>query len=115
MSGWTVSSHREIASLWSTRLGLLTPRQRSCPIATTHYLAEANDILAIAQYAYQHGGIALIDHLNAFLLVGNEDDFKGDVAGEMTGGKRSHIAGRSATLLGALARLHSEAIDVVLL
>ena len=49
------------------------------------------------------------------LLVGSEDDFKGDVAGEMMGGKRSHIAGRSATLLGALARLDSEGIDVVLL
>jgi DNA-binding CsgD family transcriptional regulator/DNA-binding winged helix-turn-helix (wHTH) protein len=32
-----------------------------------------------------------------------------------SGGKRSFIAGRSATLLGALARLHSGAIDVVLL
>jgi cobalt-zinc-cadmium efflux system outer membrane protein len=30
-----------------------------------HYLAEAKDVLAIAQYAYQHGGIALIDYLNA--------------------------------------------------
>ena len=49
------------------------------------------------------------------LLVGSEDDFKGDVAGEMIGGKRSHIAGRSTTLLGALARLDSEGIDVVLL
>jgi DNA-binding NarL/FixJ family response regulator/DNA-binding winged helix-turn-helix (wHTH) protein len=38
------------------------------------------------------------------LLVGSEDDFKGGVT-----------AGKSATLLGALARLHSEAIDVVLL
>jgi outer membrane protein, heavy metal efflux system len=34
-----------------------------------HYLAEAKDVLAIAQYAYQHGGIALIDYLNAL-----EDD-----------------------------------------
>ena len=32
-----------------------------------HYLAEAKDILAIAQYAYQHGGIALIDYLNALM------------------------------------------------
>lgn len=38
------------------------------------------------------------------LLVGGEDDFKGGVS-----------AGKSATLLGALARLHAEAIDVVLL
>ena len=30
-----------------------------------HYLAEAKDVLAIAEYAYQHGGIALIDYLNA--------------------------------------------------
>jgi DNA-binding response OmpR family regulator len=49
------------------------------------------------------------------LLVGSEDDFKGGVAGEIMGGSRSYIAGKSATLLGALARLHPEAIDVVLL
>jgi outer membrane protein, heavy metal efflux system len=30
-----------------------------------HYLAEAKDVLAIAQFAYQRGGIALIDYLNA--------------------------------------------------
>jgi DNA-binding response OmpR family regulator len=49
------------------------------------------------------------------LLVGSEDDFKGGVTGDVMGGKRSYIAGRSTTLLGALARLHSGAIDVVLL
>jgi DNA-binding response OmpR family regulator len=49
------------------------------------------------------------------LLVGSEDDFKGGVTGDMMGGKRSYVAGKSATLLGALARLHSQAIDVVLL
>ena len=49
------------------------------------------------------------------LLVGSEDEFKGGVTGEMMGGTRSYIGGKSATLLGALARLHSEAIDVVLL
>ncbi len=30
-----------------------------------HYLAEAKDVLSIAQFAYQHGGLALIDYLNA--------------------------------------------------
>ena len=30
-----------------------------------HYLAEAKDVLSIAQYAYQRGGLALIDYLNA--------------------------------------------------
>ena len=30
-----------------------------------HYLAEAKDVLAIAQYAYKRGGFALIDYLNA--------------------------------------------------
>jgi DNA-binding response OmpR family regulator len=49
------------------------------------------------------------------LLVGSEDDFKGGITGEMMGGRRSYIGGKSATLLGALARLHPEAIDVVLL
>ncbi len=30
-----------------------------------HYLTEAKDVLSIAQFAYQHGGLALIDYLNA--------------------------------------------------
>jgi cobalt-zinc-cadmium efflux system outer membrane protein len=30
-----------------------------------HYLAEAKDVLSIAQFAYEHGGIALVDYLNA--------------------------------------------------
>jgi outer membrane protein, heavy metal efflux system len=30
-----------------------------------HYLAEAKDVLAIAQFAYEHGGIALLDYLSA--------------------------------------------------
>ncbi|RRA49960.1 TolC family protein [Acidipila sp. EB88] len=30
-----------------------------------HYLDEAQDVLSIAQFAYQHGGIALIDYLDA--------------------------------------------------
>lgn len=30
-----------------------------------HYLDEAKDVLAIAQFAYEHGGLALIDYLNA--------------------------------------------------
>jgi DNA-binding response OmpR family regulator len=49
------------------------------------------------------------------LLVGSEEDFKGRVARDTVGGKRSYVAGKSTTLLGALGRLHSQAIDVVLL
>ena len=30
-----------------------------------HYLAEAKDVLAIAQYSYERGGLALLDYLNA--------------------------------------------------
>ena len=30
-----------------------------------HYLDEAKDVLSIAQFAYQQGGLALIDYLNA--------------------------------------------------
>jgi outer membrane protein, heavy metal efflux system len=30
-----------------------------------HYLDEAKDVLSIAQFAYQHGGLALLDYLNA--------------------------------------------------
>jgi cobalt-zinc-cadmium efflux system outer membrane protein len=32
---------------------------------TSHYLDEAADVLSIAQFAYDHGGIALIDYLDA--------------------------------------------------
>ncbi len=32
---------------------------------TAHYLDEAGDVLGIAQFAYEHGGIALIDYLDA--------------------------------------------------
>ena len=32
---------------------------------TSHYLDEAGDVLTIAQFAYEHGGIALIDYLDA--------------------------------------------------
>ena len=30
-----------------------------------HYLEEARDVLSIAQFAYEHGGLGLIDYLNA--------------------------------------------------
>ncbi len=30
-----------------------------------HYLAEAKDVLSIAEFAYQHGGLGLLDYLNA--------------------------------------------------
>ena len=30
-----------------------------------HYLAEAKDVLSIAQFAYDHGGLALLDYLSA--------------------------------------------------
>ncbi len=30
-----------------------------------HYLDEAKDVLDIAQFSYQHGGLALIDYLDA--------------------------------------------------
>jgi cobalt-zinc-cadmium efflux system outer membrane protein len=30
-----------------------------------HYLAEAKDVLSIAQFAYEHGGIGLLDYLSA--------------------------------------------------
>ncbi len=32
---------------------------------TSHYLDEAGDVLQIAQFAYDHGGLALIDYLDA--------------------------------------------------
>jgi cobalt-zinc-cadmium efflux system outer membrane protein len=30
-----------------------------------HYLAEAKDVLSIAEFAYQHGGLSLLDYLSA--------------------------------------------------
>ena len=32
---------------------------------TSHYLEEAKDVLGIAQFAFEHGGIALIDYIDA--------------------------------------------------
>lgn len=37
-----------------------------------HYLDEAKDVLGIAQFAYEHGGLALLDYLSA--LQDNRDD-----------------------------------------
>jgi DNA-binding CsgD family transcriptional regulator/DNA-binding winged helix-turn-helix (wHTH) protein len=50
-----------------------------------------------------------------FLLVGRNEEFKGNRARRIYNGDRTSIAGRSARLLGALKRLQSEAIDIVLL
>jgi DNA-binding CsgD family transcriptional regulator len=49
------------------------------------------------------------------LLVGRNEEFKGNRARRILNGNRTSIAGRSASLLGALKRLRSEAIDIVLL
>lgn len=32
---------------------------------TTHHLNESQEVLSIAQFAFEHGGIALIDYLDA--------------------------------------------------
>ncbi len=32
---------------------------------TEHYLDESRDVLTIAQFAFEHGGLALIDYLDA--------------------------------------------------
>lgn len=49
------------------------------------------------------------------LLVGRSGEFKGNWAHRIYTGTRTWIAGRSASLLAALKRLQSEAIDIVLL
>jgi DNA-binding NarL/FixJ family response regulator/DNA-binding winged helix-turn-helix (wHTH) protein len=49
------------------------------------------------------------------LLVGRDEEFKGNVAHRVFNRAQLWIAGRSASLLGALERLRSEAIDIVLL
>ncbi len=49
------------------------------------------------------------------LLVGRSGEFKGNWARRIYTGTRTWIAGRSASLLAALKRLQTEAIDIVLL
>jgi DNA-binding response OmpR family regulator len=49
------------------------------------------------------------------LLVGRDYEHKNNVARQIFSGERLRIAGRSATLLGALERLQSDTIDLVLL
>jgi cobalt-zinc-cadmium efflux system outer membrane protein len=39
----------------------------------THYLDESQDILQISQFAYEHGGLALIDYLDAIRDARTED------------------------------------------
>jgi cobalt-zinc-cadmium efflux system outer membrane protein len=41
---------------------------------TQHYLEETKDVLAIAQYAFEHGGIALIDYIDAVRDTRTVDD-----------------------------------------
>lgn len=53
--------------------------------------------------------------LNRLLLIGSEDAFKSNLTRRVFGGHPFRIAARSTTLLGALARLESRAIDLVLL
>jgi DNA-binding CsgD family transcriptional regulator len=53
--------------------------------------------------------------LNRLLLIGSEDAFKSDMTRRVFGGHPFRIAARSTTLLGALGRLESRAIDLVLL
>ena len=42
-----------------------TQAKRVADRFTQHYLDESRDVLSIAQYAFEHGGIALIDYLDA--------------------------------------------------
>jgi cobalt-zinc-cadmium efflux system outer membrane protein len=42
-----------------------TQSKRLADRYTQHYLEETRDVLAIAQYAFEHGGIALIDYIDA--------------------------------------------------
>jgi len=42
-----------------------TQSKRLADRYTSHYLDETKDVLAIAQFAFEHGGIALIDYIDA--------------------------------------------------
>ncbi len=53
--------YSDVAQAWAGYLGAKTMSDRF----NGHYLDEAKDVLSIAQFAYEHGGIALVDYLNA--------------------------------------------------
>ena len=53
--------HSDVAQAW---VGYTVSKALSDRYSS-HYVAESKDVLSIAQFAYEHGGIALIDYLDA--------------------------------------------------
>ena len=51
----------DVAQAWVS----YTQSKRLSDRFSNHYLDESRDVLSIAQYAFEHGGIALIDYLDA--------------------------------------------------
>ena len=46
-------------------MGWLYAREGALGPVRQHYLDESADVLSIARFAYDHGGLALIDYLDA--------------------------------------------------
>ena len=98
-------------------MALERQRQRLLPRGIRNY-RKGSESLAQAQHskrAYKVIRRPRRGRLNRLLLVGSDDAFKSDTARRIFGGHPFRIAARSTTLLGALARLESGAIDLVLL
>jgi cobalt-zinc-cadmium efflux system outer membrane protein len=60
----TASRYQVISDVHQAWTGY-TEAKRLSDRFTEHYLDESHDVLSIAQFAFEHGGIALIDYLDA--------------------------------------------------
>jgi cobalt-zinc-cadmium efflux system outer membrane protein len=59
------AAHNQVISDVAQAFVGYTEAKRLSDRFSTHYLDESKDVLSIAQYAFEHGGIALIDYLDA--------------------------------------------------
>jgi len=59
------AAHNQVISDVDQAFINYTQSKRLSDRYTAHYLDETKDVLAIAQYAFEHGGIALIDYIDA--------------------------------------------------
>jgi cobalt-zinc-cadmium efflux system outer membrane protein len=59
------AAHNQVVSDVDQAFINYTQSKRLSDRYTTHYLEETKDVLAIAQFAFEHGGIALIDYIDA--------------------------------------------------
>jgi cobalt-zinc-cadmium efflux system outer membrane protein len=60
----TAAKNQVVSDVTQSFVGY-TQAKRLADRFTEHYLDESHDVLSIAQFAFEHGGIALIDYLDA--------------------------------------------------